>query len=114
MVIPLNRFTLPSSYASGSSTLFPTSHYEIAAHLEQVAEDNAFPKDVLSKIRLQMSIPDRVSTDDEKISFSIRLRTSGLPESQCSRLRVHDFIVDVEQSERYRYVLCLDLYWQAQ
>ena len=102
VLIPLNRYATPSSYASGSDEPFPISHYEVAAQLQSVHGETRFPREVLSKIRVQMSIPECVNVEDEKISFSLRLRANGLSESECRRLRVSEFLVEVEQSERYR------------
>lgn len=102
VVVPLRRHTAPSPYASTSSTPFPISHYEVSAQPSEIRQDSRFPKDVLSKIRVQMSIPECVSVEDDRIHFSVRLRTKGLPERECKRLRVSDFDIDVEQSEKYR------------
>lgn len=102
VVVTLNRFTASSSYASGSGSPVPLSHYEVAAQLDAVHGETKFPREVLSKIRVQMSFPEYVGMEDGHIPFSIRLRTNGLPESECRRLRVDEFHVDVEQSERYR------------
>lgn len=102
VVIALIRYTAPSTYASGSDSPFPLSRYEVEAQLDAVHGETTFPREVLSKIRVQMSIPECVGAEDEHIPFSVRLRTNGLPEAQCRRLRVDEFQVDVEQSERYR------------
>lgn len=100
--VALIRYTTPSSYASTSTTPFPTSNYEVTARPEELDTESTFPRDVLSKIRVQMAVPECVSVEDEKIPFAVRLRTNGLPQSECNRLRVTDFWIEVEQSERYR------------
>lgn len=104
LLVTLNRYITPSLYASSSTTPFPTVHYEVSAQPEELAESSKFPRDVISKIRVQASVPKCIDLEDEKIPFSVRLRTNGLPEAECKRLRVTDFHVDVEQGEKYRYV----------
>ncbi|GJE96438.1 hypothetical protein PsYK624_126350 [Phanerochaete sordida] len=100
--ISLVRYTMPASFASTSTTPFPTSHYEVSARPEELNADSRFPREALSKIRVQMSVPECVSREDEKIAFAVRLRTNGLPDAECRRLRVTDFWIEVEQTERYR------------
>ena len=105
--VPLLRYTTPSPHASGSNAPFPPTHYEVAAQLDEAHGETKFPREVLSKIRLQMSTPELVNVDGESVPFSIRLRTNGLPESDCRRLRVTEFQVNIEQTEKYRCALHL-------
>lgn len=106
--IQLNRFMNPSQASSApasiSTSLWPLSHYAISPETDNTGEDNDLPSDVLSKLRVQISIPEQVGTDEGTIPFTMRLRTNGLTESQCKRLRVPEFEIDIEQCERYRCV----------
>lgn len=103
VAIPLIRYTTPSPCAPTSASPFPITHYEVSARPDDLNAESRFPRDALSKIRVQMTVPECVSVEDEKIAFAVRLRTNGLPESECKRLRVAGFWIEVEQSERYRY-----------
>ncbi|KIP06043.1 hypothetical protein PHLGIDRAFT_107449 [Phlebiopsis gigantea 11061_1 CR5-6] len=100
--VPLIRYTASSSHASGSNAAIPSTHYEVAAQLDEAHGETRFPRELLSKIRMQMSAPEVVDVDDESVPITIRLRTNGLPESDCRRLRVTEFHVNVEQTEKYR------------
>lgn len=102
--LTLNRFMSPSERASTSSSIWPIAHYGVSPQPEHLHEGSQFPADVLSKIRVQVSIPECVGTDEGNIPFTLRLRTNDLSQSECRRLRVETFDVDLEQSERYRYV----------
>jgi hypothetical protein len=104
VIVPLHRHATPSLYASTSTSPFPVCHYEVSAQPEDICDNTEFPRDVLSKIRVQTTIPECIDMDSDQINFSIRLRTKGLSEHQCKRLCVRNFDIDVEQSERYRCV----------
>ncbi len=102
--IQLNRFAInPSSIASSSDSLFPQTYFAISAQPEQIDEGSDFPRDILSKIQVQISTPVCVGIEEGALPFTLRLSTDQLPEDDCKRLRTTDFSVEVEQSERYRY-----------
>lgn len=102
--INIIRFTIPPPTRSRLPSLFPEMHFEVAAQPGQLSAQSRFPPDVISHVRVQMSVPEFVGIQEETLPFSLRLRTWNLSEELCKRLRVTDFTVDVEQTERYRYV----------
>ncbi|KAJ3548157.1 hypothetical protein NM688_g5327 [Phlebia brevispora] len=102
--IELHRYVSPSMVASSSTSAFPTAHFAVKAQGSPDDEQSAIPRDVLSKILVQVSVPERIALEEDTIPFSIRLRTDGLPQSECAKLRATSFHVDVEQIERYRTV----------
>lgn len=103
--IHLNRFAGPRITASSSSSLWPLSHYAVSPEIQHAIGEGSFPGDILSKLRVQVSIPERVGTEEGSLPLGIRLRTNGLSAAECKRMRVTDFDVDLEQCERYRYIL---------
>ncbi|KAI0086131.1 hypothetical protein BDY19DRAFT_872140, partial [Irpex rosettiformis] len=105
--IELNRFRSPPESLSESESLWHMSHYAVTPELE--AQESPFPIDLLSQLRVQVSAPHFVGMDENSIPFSLRLRTDGLSESECKKLRISDFNVELEQCERYR-MLPLDAY----
>ena len=93
--IMLNRFALPSD----SPTFYaitPTSGLPRP-------EDNPhpIPADIVSKVELLASVPECISVDREKFSFSLNIRTSSLPESQAAKLHVSQFSLELEQVDQY-------------
>ena len=97
----------PPFVASTSTSLFPSANYNVCAEPERRDENDTsvhIPSHILSALRIVCSVPEYVGTEEESLPFALRLRTIGLSESDCKRLRVTQFAVDLEQSERYRYV----------
>lgn len=103
--IHVHRFSNPLSTFATPASLWPLAHYAISPEFQYLIKEGPFPSEVLSKLRVQISLPERIGTEEESIPLVIRLRTSGLPESECKRVRISSFDVDIEQCERYRYVL---------
>ncbi|TCD66182.1 hypothetical protein EIP91_001676 [Steccherinum ochraceum] len=102
--ITLNRFMSTPYHASSSTSLFPLANYHVSAQPEARDEDDSsarIPPHILSGLRVVCSVPEHVGTDEDTVPFSLRLRTTGLPEEDCKRLRVTEFAVDLEQHERY-------------
>ncbi|CAL1705233.1 unnamed protein product [Somion occarium] len=105
--IVLNRFMSPSPLASTSSSLFPLANYSVLAQPDIPTNEDGephVPPEVLSKLRVLVSIPEYIGSDEETIPLNLRLRTEDLSEDDCKRFRVEEFTVDVEQTERYRTV----------
>ena len=100
--IRLNRIRSPPESPSHTTALWPAANYSVAPEIVQ--KGSSFPVDLRSHLRVQMSVPELVGMDEESIPFSLRLHTEGLSGSECNRLRVSDFDVELEQCERYRYV----------
>ncbi|KAI0797576.1 hypothetical protein C8Q75DRAFT_728852 [Abortiporus biennis] len=103
--IHINRFMSPSSYASSSTSPFPLANYHVSAQPDRSdpENDNArIPPDVLSKLRIITAVPESISSDDASIPFTLKVRTTDLTEHECKRLRLEEFSIDVEQTERYR------------
>lgn len=105
--VQLNRLLSPASHASTSTSLFPSANYHVHAEPETHVEKEGkphIPSHVLSAMRVVCTVPDHIGMEEESVPFTLRLRTTGLSESECRRLRITQFGVDLEQSERYRYV----------
>ncbi|THH27051.1 hypothetical protein EUX98_g7137 [Antrodiella citrinella] len=102
--IQLNRFMSPSYFASSSTSLFPTTNYNVCAEPDPHDENDTahIPPHILSGLRIVCSLPGHMGTEEDSLPFTLRLRTAELSESDCQRLRVAEFAVDVEQAERYR------------
>lgn len=106
----LNRLFCPPSIPDLDS-LWPLANYAVTPEADP--KDGAqFPNDVLSKLRVQISVPQFVGTEESSLPFSMRLRTDGLSGTECNRLRVTSFDVNIEQCERYRYVGLCSVYQQ--
>jgi hypothetical protein len=91
----LNRFALPS-HSPTFYAISPTSGLPRP-------EDNPHPvpADIISKVELLASVPESISLDQEKFSFTLNIRTSSLPESQATKLRVSQFSLELEQVDQY-------------
>lgn len=67
-------------------------------------EDMKIPSDVLSKIAITASVPEYVDMENNSFELRLRMRTYGLEPPHCKRLRLTNFVVDVLQLEKYRFV----------
>jgi hypothetical protein len=106
--IMINRFTTPPTVPASPTSLFPMLNYMVDAKAENenaMRDPTLVPLDVLSKIKVLVSIPEHVSMDDSSIPFVLRLRTMDLDDSECKRLQITGFSVELEQSEHYRLVV---------
>ncbi|KAI0700004.1 hypothetical protein BC835DRAFT_491939 [Cytidiella melzeri] len=101
--IHVTRYRSPSGSTTESTSLWPFTNYAVTPELD-LTKDTQFPIDLLSKLRVQISVPECVGMEEASMPFALRMRTDGLSEAQCSRLRVTDFDVELEQCERYRTV----------
>ncbi|KAI0273419.1 hypothetical protein BC834DRAFT_207232 [Gloeopeniophorella convolvens] len=99
--IALNRFALPPP----SAGLCPMNVYAITSTGDAAVQPKdvarSIPTDIMSKIELLASTPERVNMDDNKIPFVLRLRAPGLSDEQASKLRVSDVSVELHQFERF-------------
>lgn len=103
--IALRRFITPPPAPFSPQSLFPMSNYAVRAKPEQLPAPpggDAIPADVVEKIQVYTSVPEYTPVDARAVPITIRLRTTGLEEAQCKRLRVTEFTVDVQQIEKYR------------
>ncbi|KAI0080555.1 hypothetical protein K474DRAFT_1704623 [Panus rudis PR-1116 ss-1] len=103
--VTVNRFTNPSSIASSSTSLFPLTNFAVAADPQHSAQEGDVPRvppHILSQLRAMVSVPERVDLNEGSVPIQLRLRTEGLDDNTCKRLRVDEFTVDIEQTERYR------------
>ena len=67
-------------------------------------EDMTIPSDILSKIAITASVPEYVDMENNSFELRLRMRTYGLEPLHCKRLRLTNFVVDVLQLEKYRFV----------
>lgn len=100
--VTVNRFisTLVDDLSSPSTS--STIDYTVLPEQRKDQSSSGFPYEVISKLRAAVSVPEHIDVDDDSFSLCIRLRTQDLPESECKRLRITGFEVDVEQTEHYR------------
>ncbi|KAF7793274.1 hypothetical protein EIP86_004385 [Pleurotus ostreatoroseus] len=108
--VEVNRYISPSMHASSSTSAFPSTCFAVKAQTKHVDESSAFPQKVLSKVLVQVSMPEKVDLDEGSLPFTLSLRTDGLSATECAKLRATSFSVDVEQIERYRCnLICLSI-----
>ncbi|KAF8891216.1 hypothetical protein BD779DRAFT_1610576 [Infundibulicybe gibba] len=62
------------------------------------------PSEVLSKIQVLASVPEYINVDEDVVPITLRLRTKDLEESECKRLQISAFGVDVIQQEKCRAI----------
>jgi hypothetical protein len=60
------------------------------------------PPQILSKIKVLISAPEYINMEGGSLPVTLRLRTKDLEESECKRLQVTTFSVDVIQIEKWR------------
>ncbi|OBZ69318.1 hypothetical protein A0H81_10968 [Grifola frondosa] len=96
--VRVNRFIVPRPSHSRLTSVVPTIKF-----IGSVIQDSTrIPAEVISKLLVLAVVPDSISIDDPSFSLCVRLRTKGLPASECKRLRISDVRIDVEQTEQYR------------
>ncbi|CCM04415.1 uncharacterized protein FIBRA_06592 [Fibroporia radiculosa] len=101
--VSVNRFISSVSEDPLSSTSSrPTLDYTICADDQIKDSTMTIPFSVISKVRATVSVPDYTDMTDSSFPVCLRLRTNGLEEAECKRLRVTDFAIDMEQVELYR------------
>lgn len=99
--VSLNRFALPPP---STSALYPLIFYSIpskggAPHPD--ANLHPIPADIVSKIELLASVPEHISVDGDKFTFSLYTRASSLPPSEAAKLRVTHVSLEPQQIEKY-------------
>ncbi|KAJ7444877.1 hypothetical protein FB451DRAFT_1355199 [Mycena latifolia] len=62
------------------------------------------PPDILSKIQVLASVPKHVDVCEDRLPFTLRLRTKDLADAECKRLQVTSFTIDIVQEEKCRRV----------
>ncbi|KAF7975855.1 hypothetical protein HWV62_8437 [Athelia sp. TMB] len=100
--ITLSRFLDPPAVPAAPGSLFPNANFAIRPGEECISAEPQIPSEIISKIQALISVPECLAADATDVPFTIRLRTSDLSEEDCTRLRLSEFFVDVQQIERYR------------
>ncbi|TFK76215.1 hypothetical protein BDN72DRAFT_891305 [Pluteus cervinus] len=99
--ITVRRFTtLPAA----ERVTPPTTTYQVNAASKSRHDGLSIPQDILSKIQVLASVPEHIHPTDDSIPLTLRMRTQDLDASDCKRLQVTSFTVDVVQREKYRYM----------
>ncbi|KAF9653063.1 hypothetical protein BDM02DRAFT_3088067 [Thelephora ganbajun] len=80
----------------------PFVAYTIDSDLSDEDTPGKIPSDILSKIAITASVPEYVDMESNSFELRLRMRTCGLEPLHCKRLRLTEFIVDVQQLEKYR------------
>lgn len=110
--IRLNRFTSPSACASSSTSSFPPINFSVTPEVHHRDETNSgasqIPLNVLSNLRIMASVPEHISVEDNSLPLTLRFSPNKLSDAESRRLRISQFSVNLEQSERYRYAPCFD------
>jgi hypothetical protein len=106
--IAVNRFINPPGIPLTPDCHFPINTYIVDArpeHVDNTRDASYIPLGVLSGIKVLASIPEYATLSSSSIPFALRLRTEDLDNSECKRLQITDFTVELEQLEHYRSVL---------
>lgn len=82
----------------------PFAPYTVDSNIGGENMTGNIPSDVLSKISITASVPEYVDMESNSFELRLRMRTCGLEPLHCKRLRLTNFIVDVLQFEKYRFV----------
>jgi hypothetical protein len=106
--VVVNRFMNPPGIPLPHESPFPINTYIVDArpeHSDCPRDATYIPLEVLSGVKVLASIPEYASLDSTPIPFALRLRTEDLDGSECKRLQIIDFTVELEQLEHYRLVV---------
>ncbi|EGN95559.1 hypothetical protein SERLA73DRAFT_154934 [Serpula lacrymans var. lacrymans S7.3] len=108
--ITINRFTEAPADISSSTSLFPMSTFSIDTQPEYTAArpSRSMPVEILDKLEVLASVPSSVSVEESSVPFTLRLRAKDLDDSHRERLRMTEFVVNIEQVESYRSTLKRD------
>jgi hypothetical protein len=97
--IILKRFALPPS--SGLPNPAAYSITPSARSPRPEGNQSPIPADIISKVQLLASVPERISVDEDRFPFTLSIWTPSLSESQAARLRVSYMSVELQQIEQY-------------
>jgi hypothetical protein len=68
--------------------------------------EHHIPYDMLKSIKISVFVPEHLSLDDDQsVPITLKMASQGMTEVQYSRFSVTGFTADIQQLERYRYVL---------
>ena len=101
--VKINRYTLPPPQCvlAGSElteTMFRNVEY--TGTIQDTASQ--IPYDVLSKLRMQATIPEHIPVDSGSIPLLIKIRPEGLSAEERQRLRLPGFAVSATQTDMTR------------
>lgn len=82
----------------------PFVAYTVDSELTGEDVTGRIPSEILSKIAVTASVPEYVDMESNSFELRLRLRTCGLEPPHRERLRLTNFMVDVQQFEEYRFV----------
>jgi hypothetical protein len=104
--ITLRRFVEPPTDEPMPPALI---NYLLTPPTQPSTEGLTIPSDIVSKIQVLASVPTHIDVREDRLPFTLRLRTEDLEDDHCKRLQVTAFTIDVEQRERCRLVLLVSL-----
>ncbi|KAJ7087812.1 hypothetical protein C8R44DRAFT_752086 [Mycena epipterygia] len=99
--ITVRRFLEPPTDEPTPPTFI---NYLLSPPAQPSSEGLHIPSDVLSKIQVLASVTKHVDVAEDRLPFTLRLRTKDLEDTHCKRLQVTAFTVDVMQDEKCRRV----------
>ena len=82
----------------------PFVPYTVDSNINDEGITGKIPSEVLSKIAITASVPEYVDMENNFFELRLRMRACGLEPLHCKRLRLTNFMIDVLQFEKYRFV----------
>jgi hypothetical protein len=82
----------------------PFVAYTVDSELTGEDVTGRIPSEILSKIAITASVPEYVDMRSNSFELRLRMRTCGLEPPHRERLRLTNFMVDIQQLEEYRFV----------
>lgn len=102
--ISLNRLLKAPSDDPSPANMVNYFVSSLVSSTEPAETKTRIPPDVLSRIQVITSTPEYVNMEDVTVPLILRVRSKGLDESECKRLQLTDFSVNLVQKEECRFV----------
>jgi hypothetical protein len=101
--VSVNRYAIPPSRdGTWPLTSFGITPLPRNQQPDQATESARIPVEIFEKMEVIVSIPQRISADQTSFPLTLRIRAPTMPGDIATRLRIPEFIVMLDQTERYR------------
>ncbi|KAI0028512.1 hypothetical protein K488DRAFT_58408 [Vararia minispora EC-137] len=108
--VVINRYAIPPlADSTWPMTRFSVTPLPKDEQPHRSLSATGIPIDIFKQLEVIVSIPQRVSVDQETLPLSLRFRAPNMPADIATRFTISEFTVMLDQSDRYRRVQCLSL-----
>ncbi|KDN51716.1 hypothetical protein RSAG8_00264, partial [Rhizoctonia solani AG-8 WAC10335] len=91
----------PAASSDRDALFPPVDHPGIITYLDH---DGRIPVELLRSVDVIVTAPQHIGCEEHRVPISLRIRTNDLGSSNLGALRLDDFEVELNQTEKFRYV----------